>query len=155
MRVISLYNMAHIISFHGYLPSATERSLTIRLFTTTKNKISKRRQQSGGISTDGYDDMISWKISAGMHSKFICSWIKRSLRTPLPLALVAIWNLEMYMICQCTNLVTICSKCFDETYDISTHWHWIIVHCICTTHTGWSRIIPACLNFPHSWYPPT
>ena len=43
-----------------------------------------------GISPEGLETMKSWMQIAGMQRRFICCWTKRSRRTPLPFASVAI-----------------------------------------------------------------
>ena len=73
-----------------YLPSATERSLTMRLFNTTKKRTSKKKQRSVGILLDENAAMKSCNISPGTQRRFIWCCFRRSLSTPLPFAFVAI-----------------------------------------------------------------
>ena len=75
-----------------YLPNARVRCATMRFVETTMNRISKIRHNGIGILLDGYATMNICRQRAGMQRRFVCCWIKRSLRTPLPLALVAIWK---------------------------------------------------------------
>ena len=46
--------------------------------------------------SDGYMIMKSCKHRAGTQRRLICCWIKRSLRTPLPFAVVAVCNRECF-----------------------------------------------------------
>ena len=79
-----------------YLSNAIVRWLTPRFVWTMTNRTCKKRHSNKGMLSDGHMIMKSWKQRAGTQRRLICCWIKRSLRTTLPLAVVAVCNQECF-----------------------------------------------------------
>ena len=80
-----------------YLPSTTKNPLITQLTVTIVSIISKEKQTSDGIFPDRLEAIKSWIKRAGMHKRLIWCFIKSSLRTTLPLALVATWKISLSM----------------------------------------------------------
>ena len=75
-----------------YRPNATARLKTVRFVVTIVTRISNKRHIIGGICIDGYASVRSCRKMVGMQRRLILFWIESSRRTPLPLALLAIYK---------------------------------------------------------------
>ena len=75
-----------------YLPKGKTRLPTAMFASITRWSHSYDRHISCGILNDVFATTISCRKRAGTQSRFIWCLIKSSLRTPLPLALVATWK---------------------------------------------------------------
>ena len=83
---------------NAYLPKATRKSPSIRFVESTMDIVSMKWHSSIGNLWYGYATMKICRQRAGRQRRFSCCWIKRSLRTPLPFALLATWKWSTFKV---------------------------------------------------------